>query len=130
MKIKQKTVFISIIILLVFGTIITFLVEKSKPTTSVNYDEFAVCLKEKGAIFYGAFWCSHCNDQKEVFGSSAKLLPYVECSTPDGTEQLQVCKDKKIGGYPTWIFADGSSVAGGMTLEQLSEKTSCALPKQ
>lgn len=37
-----------------------------------------------GAKFYGAFWCSHCYDQKVQFGAqAAELLPYVECF-PDG----------------------------------------------
>jgi thiol-disulfide isomerase/thioredoxin len=31
-------------------------------------DEFAECLKSKGAVFYGAFWCPHCQDQKKLFG--------------------------------------------------------------
>jgi len=110
MKIKQKTIFISIITLLAFGAIITFLVERSKPTASVNYDEFATCLGNKGATFYGAYWCPHCNAQKEAFGSSAKLLPYVECSDSDVEGQLQVCKDKKIMGYPTWVLSNSISL--------------------
>ena len=35
-------------------------------------------LKETGAKMYGAFWCSHCEDQKETFGAGASDLPYVE----------------------------------------------------
>ena len=62
------------------------------------------------------------------FGSSKDLLPYVECSTPDGNEQVQICKDKKIEGYPTWEFADGSRLPGELSLQTLSEKTGCELP--
>lgn len=41
-------------------------------------------LRAAGAKFYGAFWCSHCFEQKEAFGAAAaKELPYVECY-PDG----------------------------------------------
>ncbi|MEK7124433.1 MAG: thioredoxin domain-containing protein [Patescibacteria group bacterium] len=93
-----------------------------------QYDEFAKCLKEKNVIFYGAFWCPHCQDQKKAFGSSAKYLPYVECSTADSRNQLQVCKDAGIKAYPTWKFADGSVAEGDLTLEKLAEKTGCALP--
>ncbi len=93
-----------------------------------NLDSFAQCLKDKGATFYGAFWCPHCQNQKKMFGSSAKLLPYVECSTPDGQGQTQICKDKKISGYPTWIFADGSQLTGEIPLADLAAKTSCQLP--
>jgi len=98
-------------------------------TAPGKLDEFAQCLKEKGAVFYGAFWCPHCQNQKTLFGSSAKLLPYQECSTPDGKAQLQVCKDKNIEGYPTWEFSDKSRLSGEISVEQLAEKTSCALPQ-
>lgn len=90
-------------------------------------DAFAQCLKDKGAVFYGAFWCPHCQKQKVLFGSSEKLLPYVECSTADGKSQLPVCTDKKIEGYPTWEFADGSREHGEVSLETLSQKTGCVL---
>ena len=44
-------------------------------------------LKETGAKMYGAFWCSHCLDQKLLFGSEAvKEMPYIECF-PDGFER-------------------------------------------
>ncbi len=91
-------------------------------------DGFASCLKEKGAIMYGAFWCPHCQNQKKLFGDSEKLLPYVECSTPDGKAQSDVCKQKNITSYPTWFFKDESSKSGELTLKELSEKTSCSLP--
>lgn len=91
-------------------------------------DPFAQCLSEKKAVFYGAFWCPHCQDQKKMFGSAQKSLPYVECSTPDGKEMLQVCKDAKIEGFPTWVFADGERMSGTISLEKLAEKTQCILP--
>ena len=92
-------------------------------------DGFASCLKEKGAIFYGAFWCPHCQNQKAMFGRSARLLSYVECSTPDGNGQLKFCADKGIDGYPTWVFADGSRKSGEVPLSELAEKTGCVLPE-
>lgn len=95
---------------------------------STDYDAFATCLKDQGAVFYGAFWCPHCQAQKKLFGKSVKLLPYVECSTADATGQTQECVDKKITGYPTWEFADGSRLNGEIPLAQLAEKTSCQLP--
>ena len=70
-------------------------------------DGFAQCLKDKGATFFGAFWCPHCQNQKKLFGRSVAKLPYIECSTPDGKGQLPICIDQKIEGYPTWEFADG-----------------------
>ncbi|OHA20324.1 MAG: hypothetical protein A2836_03035 [Candidatus Taylorbacteria bacterium RIFCSPHIGHO2_01_FULL_45_63] len=99
------------------------------PSTPGKYDTFATCLKDKGAIFYGAFWCQHCQNQKALFGKSAKLLPYVECSLPSGQGQTQICTDQKITGYPTWKFATGTDENGEVSLLKLSEKTGCPLPE-
>ncbi len=90
-----------------------------------KYDPLASCLTEKGVNFYGAFWCPHCQEQKGLFGKSAKLLPYVECSTPDGKGQTPICIDKKIDGYPTWEFADGSRISAVVSPEVLAEKAGC-----
>ncbi len=94
-------------------------------SSSGKYDAFAQCLTDKGAVFYGAFWCQHCANQKELFGKSFSNIAYVECSTPDAKGQTQVCKDAKIEGYPTWEFADGSRVSGEQTLQSLADKTGC-----
>jgi|SRR3989344_1551539 len=123
-------IFFLVISLLILGVIATVLLKSgtSAPAGPGKYDEFAMCLKDKSAVFYGAFWCPHCQAQKKMFGSSAKLLPYVECSTADGSGQLQICKDKNISSYPTWEFADGTRLNGEIPLLQLAEKTSCLLP--
>lgn len=95
-----------------------------------NLGPFAKCLEERGAVFYGAFWCPHCARTKAMFGTAVDQLPYVECSTPDGQEQLPVCAEKEITSYPTWIFADGTRLTGERTLLELSEKTGCQLPAE
>lgn len=100
--------------------------------TPGKYDKLAACLTEKKVIFYGAFWCPHCQAVKKSFGKSAKLLPYVECSEayPDASgnyAQLDICKAKNIQGYPTWEFADGTMISQELTPEQLAEKTSCEI---
>jgi thiol-disulfide isomerase/thioredoxin len=119
---KSITIFISIILVIVLASFV------KGPAKAGKYDEFAKCLGDKEALFYGAFWCTHCQAQKKMFGKSAKLLPYVECSTADGRDQTEICKEKKIEAYPTWIFSDGSRLSGEIALERLAEKTSCALP--
>lgn len=120
---KKILIILAIIILVIGGRIIS-----KRNNSSSKYDGFAVCLKEKGAVFYGTFWCPHCQNQKKLFGSSQKLLPYVECSTPDGQSQTFACKEKGIEGYPTWIFSNGERATGEMTLASLAEKTGCVLP--
>lgn len=123
-----QTIWISIIILALIGGLVALLMrEAQKPG---KYDTFAQCLTESGTKFYGAFWCPHCQAQKALFGKSAKLLPYVECSEADGNGQLPVCVDEKIEGYPTWTFADGTRESGEMTLEELAAKTSCTIDPQ
>ena len=119
-------IFWVVVIVVIVAGVGTSLFVKSGPG---ELDGFAQCLKDKGAIFYGAFWCPHCQATKRLFGKSAKLLPYVECSTSDGQSQLQICKDKNITGYPTWVFADESILTGERTLQELADKTSCQLPE-
>lgn len=127
---SNKNIFILIITLLILGTITAILLQSTSiPAGPGKYDTFAQCLKDKGAIFYGAFWCSHCQTQKKMFGSSVKFLPYVECSTPDGSNQTKECTDKGVTGYPTWVFADGSRLTGEISLQTLANKTSCLLPQ-
>jgi len=95
-----------------------------KPET---VQKLAACIKTSGAKFYGAFWCPHCNDQKDMFGDAKKDLPYVECSTPDGRGENPVCAAAKITGYPTWVFADDTSEAGALPFEELARRTGCTL---
>lgn len=96
--------------------------------TPGKFDAFATCLKEKGAIFYGAWWCPHCQNQKKMFGSSTKHLQYVECSSVGRRDQLPVCQEAKIESYPTWEFADKSRLTGEIPLTEFAEKTGCTLP--
>lgn len=126
----KKYIYILIGLLLIAA--VTFLI--ITPGTPGRLDDFAKCIKDKGATFYGAFWCPHCQSQKARFGKSAKYLPYVECSTPDSQGQLQVCKDQKIETYPTWYFISPSStsteiITGEIELIDLAAKTSCVLPQ-
>lgn len=126
---SQVKIFVSVLAILILGIIATVLLRSSAPPPGPGqYDTFAQCLKDKGAIFYGAFWCPHCKAQKELFGSSVKFLPYQECSLANGSGQNQICNDKKIESYPTWEFADGSRLTGEIPLAQLAEKTACVLP--
>ncbi|MDB5204715.1 MAG: hypothetical protein JWP09_743 [Candidatus Taylorbacteria bacterium] len=127
---KNKNIIYIVIIIVIAITlagVLSFFNTDNADTGPGQYDALAQCAVEHGAKFYGAFWCPHCRDQKKEFGNSAKLLPYVECSTPDASGQTQICIDKKIESYPTWEFADGSRITGGITPEQLAEKTSCSL---
>jgi len=78
-------------------------------------------LSKSDAKFYGASWCPHCNDQKKLFGSSAKRIPYIECS-PGGQQApaAPACKEKNIQSYPTWII-NGQRYTGVQQLDQLAQ---------
>lgn len=121
---KITTVYLIVIAILIVGFVFYLNIVRQPG----KHDSLAQCLRNNGAVFYGAFWCPHCQNQKALFGKSAKLLPYMECSTADGQNQTQFCKDKNIEGYPTWEFSDGSRETGELTLVRLAKKTGCALP--
>ena len=100
------------------------------PTTS-NLDGFAQCLADKKITMYGANWCQHCLNEKKGFGDSFRLVPYVEC--PDN---IKMCLDLGIDGYPTWILPDtstsspqaGRKLVGEQGIEKLSQESECPLP--
>ncbi|XP_028068364.1 thiol-disulfide oxidoreductase LTO1 isoform X5 [Camellia sinensis] len=76
-----------------------------------------------GAKMYGAFWCSHCQEQKQTFGrEAAKLLDYVECF-PDGYRKgikiAKACADARIEGFPTWVI-NGEVLGGEQELSELA----------
>ncbi|GKV45145.1 hypothetical protein SLEP1_g52255 [Rubroshorea leprosula] len=81
-------------------------------------------LHSTGAKMYGAFWCSHCLEQKQIFGSEAsKLLDYVECfpnGYKKGTKMAKACADAGIEGFPTWVI-HGQVLSGEQELAELAE---------
>lgn len=83
---------------------------------------FGQFLKDKGVIFYGAFWCPHCQRVKKEFGEAVWKPIYVECSTPDGKDETQVCKDAKIESFPTFVFKDGTRQSGEITKDELAQR--------
>jgi len=98
--------------------------------TQHRHDALARCLTERGVKMYGAYWCPHCVEQKEKFGASFEYVPYVECGIKGDLHGVsQVCKDAGIKHYPTWQFPPtGERVERVFTLEELSDRTGCALP--
>ena len=89
-----------------------------------KYVSFAKCLTEKDATMYGAYWCPHCANQKEMFGKLGFAeINNVECDPRGADAKPELCQKNGIEGYPTWIFADGSRMAGEIPLPKLAEKT-------
>jgi thiol-disulfide isomerase/thioredoxin len=125
MKKKQQQSLIIVGVLAIIVVIAGFWVYRN--STPGPFDDFAKCLKDQGAVMYGAFWCPHCQDQKALFGKSQKFIEYVECSTADSRGTTIACQKENITSYPTWAFSDGSRQTGTMSLSLLAEKTGCEL---
>ena len=70
---------------------------------------------------YGAYWCSHCNNQKQQFGvEAAKIFPYIECDKEGANSQITLCKEKKVPGFPTWEL-QGKLFPGEKSLDELEK---------
>jgi uncharacterized membrane protein len=83
--------------------------------------QLAKDLQKLDTTFYGAFWCSHCHDQKQAFGKQAmQQIPYVECSKEGINSQAALCKEKKIPGYPTWEIS-GKLYPGEKALDEIRD---------
>jgi len=93
---------------------------------SNNYDDFAKCLTDKGVIMYGAYWCSHCQNQKKMFGNSWQYINYVECDPQGNNAKPELCYQNNIQGYPTWAI-NGKLYTGERTIEELSSLSGCEL---
>lgn len=126
-KQRTKAVRIMLFAVIMLAIIVGMRVIEGAAATSQKYDGVAQCIADKGAKFYGAFWCPRCQAQKRKFGGAAKYLPYVECSTADGKGITQVCVDNNATKWPTWVFADGSRLNGAQSVSALAEKTQCSL---
>ncbi len=113
-----------ILIFLIIGVILFLTFNSNKTVSDPILDNFAKCLSQKNVKMYGAYWCPHCKNQKELFGTSFKYIQYVECDL--GGKQNPECIKAGIEGYPTWIY-NNEKKAGELSLKELSEWTGCKL---
>jgi thiol-disulfide isomerase/thioredoxin len=77
-------------------------------------------LAQSKAVFYGAFWCPHCQEQKHKFGGAAALLPYVECDPKGTNSQTARCERAGVQAFPTWVIGS-QRFEGVRSLEALAE---------
>jgi uncharacterized membrane protein len=76
--------------------------EKNVPATitTVSTEQslnLAKRLKALDAKMYGAYWCSHCFNQKQNLGKEAfEMVDYVECDKNGFDNQYPLCKEKKV----------------------------------
>ncbi|MGF1479724.1 MAG: vitamin K epoxide reductase family protein [Cyanophyceae cyanobacterium] len=94
-----------------------------KITTTSGESEMALAehLAAIGAKKYGAFWCPHCYDQKQLFGEEAfGKVNYIECAPEGKNPQPEACDRAGIQSYPTWEI-NGELYRGTQSLDQLAE---------
>lgn len=108
-KEKKKRTIISIaaVILLIFGSLITY-----AQLTPGKYDSFAKCLTEKGVVMYGEDWCQYTQGQKGMFGKSFKYINYIQ--------------KPNLNVRPTWII-DGKTYEKVQSFQRLSALTGCEI---
>ncbi|MCX5966432.1 MAG: hypothetical protein NTV57_02070 [Cyanobacteria bacterium] len=88
-----------------------------KPSTAEQL-ALADHLRQQGAIFYGAYWCTHCFRQKNLFGQQAgNRLPYVECAKDQAGADK--CNAAGVEAYPTWVHGK-QRLEGVQSLEELA----------
>ncbi len=94
------------------------------PVTSVSTPQalaLAEHLTSTGAVMYSAYWCPHCNEQKQLFGKEAAArLRIVECAPDGANSQKALCDSKQIEGFPTWEI-NGRLDSGVKPLTRLAE---------
>ena len=88
------------------------------PPSNAGQKALSLELKAKGALFYGAWWCPACHQQKALFGETgAATLPYLECDKTAAGRQR--CNAAEIQVYPTWTMKDKPRLVGVQSLEEL-----------
>ena len=81
-----------------------------------EYDNFAKCLSEKGAVMYGAMsWCKFTQGQKAMFGKSFKYIGYHEFNELPGIKKT-----------PTWVI-NGAWHENVQSFDKLAALTGCKL---
>ena len=98
----------------------------SPPITTVSSKEkinFAKFLNDNKIVMYSAYWCPHCNDQKQLFGKKAvEELIIVECAKDGKNNKYKLCQEKGIEGFPSWEI-NNEIYSGTVSLNELAEMT-------
>lgn len=88
---------------------------------------FAKALAAAGVKFFGADWCPHCTNQKELFEDGKNYLPFIEVTNPDKTLNA-IGIAEGIQSFPTWKFPNGQVREGVLSLEEISNLSGVPIP--
>ena len=98
----------------------------SPPITTISTQEkinFAKYLSDNKFVMYSAYWCPHCNDQKQLFGKEAvNKLIIIECAKDGKNNEYKLCQDKGIEGFPSWEI-NNEIYSGTRSLRELAQMT-------
>lgn len=108
-------------------------------TSSTAEIELAKHLKKIGAKMYGAYWCPHCHDEKQLFGKeAAQIINYIECDPGGVNPQTALCQQilekakkqsgQEVVGFPTWEI-NGKFYMGTQTLTDLANRSGYTGPQ-
>ena len=112
-----------VVVLILIGII--YLVA-NKESGKGQYDDFAKYLTGQEVVMYGAEWCTHCKNQKKMFGASFQYVDYFECDVRGKNPRTKECLDAGVRGYPTWEIK-GELYPGEQSFETLSALTGCSI---
>ena len=110
-KLIILSVFFLAVVLILAGIGFSFY-QSSKPG---QFDNFAKCLTDKGAVMYGASFCKYTHGQKGMFGNSMSFINYKDFS-----------EDSNVKLTPTWLI-DGEYYENAQSFDRLSAITGCAI---
>jgi uncharacterized membrane protein len=94
-------------------------------TTTSGPAEIALAkhLTAVGAKMYGAFWCPHCYEQKQLFGKEAfQEVTYIECAPQGKNPQPEACQAAGIQAFPTWEIK-GKLYSGAQLSDKLAKES-------
>ncbi|MDJ1184461.1 vitamin K epoxide reductase family protein [Roseofilum casamattae] len=92
-------------------------------TTTSGAAELALVdyFNQVGVKKYGAYWCPHCDEQKQLFGKEASdRLTYIECAADGVDAQVETCRAAGIQSFPSWEI-NGQIYAGTKSLNELAD---------
>ena len=86
-------------------------------------------LQEIGAKKYSAYWCPHCQQQREMFGREAfAYIDSIECAEDGQDAQPQLCREAGVQGFPTWEI-NGEQFSGARPLSELANLSGYSGPR-
>lgn len=102
---------------------------QTRSVKQANLAPLAQCMTDEGVVMYGAFTCSACARQKQIFGDSFEYIKEVECDPRGKDAQPELCLSKDIRKTPTWVReqegAEKGRLVGVQSPERLAEFAGC-----